>query len=411
MTSLSSLIEKQFAGERLGAIREVAERAAGQGLRVYLVGGVVRDLLLGRQIVDIDIVVEGDALALARALAETKGWQITGHQRFGTAKLRRDGTTLDLATARLETYSKPGTLPDVRPGAIADDLRRRDFTINTMAIEVTPTHFGDIIDTHGGQADLRQKLVRILHPQSFIDDPTRIFRAIRYEQRLGFRLEAETEKLLRRDVSWLGQVSGDRLRHELELVLKEEAPETALRRAGDLGVLREVHPGLAGNGWLTERFESARRNGSASTGLYLALLAYPPQADVESLIARLRLRREVARVLRDTQALRRDLQGLAHPEMRPSAAYALLQRYSMIAVRACLLASDDCLVKERLTKYLDEWRYVKSLLTGDALGKLGVPKGEGVGQVLEELRRARLDGEVETVEQEMALVRKWLETH
>lgn len=408
MTSLSVLIEKQVPKERLDTIRDVALLATRQGLRLYLVGGVVRDILLGRDTLDTDLVVEGDAPALARSLAESGGWRITKHLRFGTAKLQRDSVTLDLATARRETYSRPGALPDVSPGTIEDDLQRRDFTINAMAVEVTPDRFGEVFDPHGGQADLRNKLIRVLHAESFVDDPTRIFRAIRYEKRLDFSLEAETGRLLRRDVIWLNEVSGDRLRHELELILKEDKPEKALRRAGELGALAMFHPSLQGNGWLAERVTQARERGWASSNLYLALLAFRLD-DVEPLISKLKFSREASRVLRDAAALKHELPGLAAAELPPSAICEKLEGRSAIAVRACILASDNEATRARMSLYLGKWCYVKSLLTGDDLAGLGVPKGERMGEVLQALKRARLDGEIETREQEEAMVRRWLQ--
>ena len=202
-------------------MRLAGELAQKRGQKLYLVGGVVRDLLLGRENFDLDLVVEGDAIALAQELAEARQCKLVTHQRFGTAKLTWDGGSADLATARSETYAKACALPTVNPSTIRDDLLRRDFTINAMAVALTPDLYGQLLDLYGGLSDLEGKLVRVLHGKSFIDDATRIWRAIRYEQRLSFHLESETLELVKRDAGYLKKVSGDRIRHELELILKE----------------------------------------------------------------------------------------------------------------------------------------------------------------------------------------------
>ncbi|HUU64504.1 MAG TPA: CCA tRNA nucleotidyltransferase, partial [Dehalococcoidales bacterium] len=222
ITNLSSQIERQLPVELVAFIQRAGKTAASQGQGLYLVGGVVRDLLLGQTNLDLDLVVEGNAIELAQHLAEiNKQGKITTHPRFNTAKLQWTKWSVDLATARSETYAKPGALPTVTPGSIHNDLFRRDFTINAMAIELNPTHYGELIDLYGGRDDLEHKLIRVLHEKSFTDDATRIWRGLRYEQRLDFQLEPTTLKLLKRDIPMLDTISGDRIRYELECILQE----------------------------------------------------------------------------------------------------------------------------------------------------------------------------------------------
>ena len=235
--NLSAQIQKQLPAELVDFMQQAGEIAAAQGQNLYLVGGVVRDLLLGRANLDLDLVVEGDAIKLAQQLLDIAHGKITTHPRFNTAKIRRDKWSIDLTTARSETYARPGALPKVKPGVLASDLSRRDFTINTMAVELIPSRYGQLVDRHGGRDDLEHKLIRILHEKSFVDDATRIWRALRYEQRLNFQLEPNTLKLLKRDIPMLDTISGDRIRHELELILDEELPEKTIRRAEELKVL------------------------------------------------------------------------------------------------------------------------------------------------------------------------------
>jgi tRNA nucleotidyltransferase (CCA-adding enzyme) len=332
------------------------------------------------------------------------------HRRFGTAKLRAGNLTVDLAMARTETYARPGALPTVRMGSIQDDLARRDFSINAMALRLDPAGFGKLVDPFNGQQDLESKVIRILYDRSFIDDATRMLRAVRYEQRFGFQLETATEKLLRQNVSMLGTISGDRIRHELELILREEYPEKALRRAGDLGLLSEVHPALKGNGRLKAMFEKAREVVSPpSLALYFAFVAYClGEPECEGFTARLKMPSTVSRVIRDTARLRERLPSLESPDLPPSAICQLLQEYPPTPILACAIAANSALVQERLTLYLTRWRHVRTALGGDALKGLGVPSGPRLGQTLKALHDAKLDGKIQSREDEIQLVQRWL---
>ena len=352
LISVAKDIEAQLPQELLALIEDCAELAAGKQQRLYLVGGAVRDLFLGWPNLDLDLVLEGDAPELARQLVETRGGDIITHPRFGTATVRQGTISLDLVTARSETYARPGALPTVSPGAIEDDLFRRDFAINAMAVCLDHAHFGELVDPYGGNNDLAQGLIRILHRESFRDDPTRIWRALRYEQRLGFKLESDTEELLRRDVAMMDKVSGDRLRHELERILEEDCPEKVLYRAEELGALQQLHQSLKGNGWLAERFEQARQASADSkpeVGLYLALLAWRlDEEHVESFLKRLRFGGEVSRVLRDINGLKRDVQDLEAHELLPSDICHLLEHHYPQAILAAALATDYDIVRSRL---------------------------------------------------------------
>lgn len=393
--------------EILGVLKEAGERAKEVGSKAYLVGGVVRDLFLGRENLDLDASVEGDAIGLAEGLAEKYKVRLVSHSRFGTAKLRFSTFSLDIATARTETYSHPGALPTVKPGSIVDDLKRRDFSINAMAVCLTPGRFGELFDPLGGKDDLDKGLVRVLHERSFIDDATRILRGIRYEQRLGFKFEEETERLLRRDVKMLRTISGDRLRHELERVLEEEAPEKALRRAGELGVLKELHPALKGNGWLAKVFRRARRGGKVpSANLYLCLLCYQlNENEAEEFLKRLNFPARATKAVLDTVRLESEVRRLADEDIKPSAVYELLHSYDSVAVEANLVAADSPLTKRHLQLYLSKLRYVRTLLDGVDLAALGIPVGPAIGEALAALRTARLDGELRTRRDEVEFVR------
>ena len=408
--NLSSQLEEYLPRQILKLVKDAGEEARVLGQEVYLVGGAVRDLFLGRTNFDLDLVVEGDAIRLAQESAKDSQAKLTVHPRFGTAKLSYTDFSLDLATARRETYSQPGALPTVQPGSLTDDLRRRDFSINAMALCLAPQRFGELLDLYNGKNDLDNEVIRILHPNSFIDDATRILRGLRYEQRLDFKLEPETTELLRRDAPMLDTISGDRIRHELELILKEHQPERVLRRADELGVLSKLHPSLKGNGWLSEKFDQARRlyKRTSPSPLYLCLLIYNlTEEENEQFLSRLNFPKRLALAMHHTLQLKTQLHSLASLQIRRSDIYQSLHGYTPHAIQANALASESPAVSRHLQLYLTKLRYVKPLLNGEDLQRMGVPPGPQLGKILEALHEARLNGEVRTREEEEGLVHSW----
>ncbi len=430
------LMEDALPEELLVLVREMSATAAEMGFALYFVGGFVRDLLLGQPNFDLDLVVEGDAIALARRLARQKGGRVRGHGRFGTAKwiladpARYGVASVDLVGARTEFYGHPTALPEVERSSIRQDLHRRDFTINTLAICLNPGHWGELLDFYGGEEDLKQGVIRVLHSLSFVEDPTRMLRAVRFEQRLGFRLEPRTEELIGDALGLLARVSGERIRHELDLILQEEQPEKALCQLTDLGVLPQIHPGLRCDAWTVERFQRLRealadwsaeaQDDAESDGwpevvapppageralCYLALLVYRfiPQ-ELETLIARLHVPRDDADRLRQALQLRAASAQLAQRDYSPSELDGLLHAYSGAALCAVWAASDSPQVREQMLRYHRELRPVQPELDGHYLRGLGLKPGPVYGRILKALRAARLDGQVTTRADEEALV-------
>jgi len=397
--NLARQIEQYLPQQLLELVKDISEQATKQGQRVYLVGGVVRDLLLGYPNFDLDLVVEGDAVKLAQQVAETSQAKLLAHHRFGTAKLGYENFTLDLATARKETYAKPGALPAVTPGTLKDDLIRRDFSINAMAISLASNDYGELVDPYQGKNDLEHCLIRILHPESFSDDATRILRAVRYEQRLCFVLETETAQLLKRDIPVLDTISGDRIRHELELIFKEKQPEFVINRLGELGVLQGISPFLKGDGWIVEKFDKARRlkKPTQLPSLYFCLFIYSSsETDVEQFLARLNIPAKLSRAMRDTLRLKTKLTLLDTSPLKPSEIYYLLREYEPVAIQANAIASEPSMVHRYLQLFLTKLRYVRTSLDGEELKRLGISAGPEMGQILQILHKAKLDGEVRT---------------
>jgi tRNA nucleotidyltransferase (CCA-adding enzyme) len=410
--NLARVIEEKLPAELVNFMWLAGEIAHTRGERIYLVGGVVRDLLLGQANLDLDLVVEGNAIELAQRLKELNQGKIITHPRFNTAKLQWDKWSVDLTTARAETYAQPGALPTVTPSLIDDDLSRRDFTINAMAISLNPGYYGKLVDPHNGRSDLKDKLIRVLYEKSFIDDATRIWRGLRYEQRLDFHLEKKTLDLLQRDVAMLDTISGDRIRYEIECVFQEKYPEKVFRRAEELGVLAKLHPSLKGNGWLEEKFDQVRRLSSPqppAVELYLALLAYPLiSEEVEQFISRLNLPKSLAQTVRDTIAVKNKIRSLAIPGLSPSNIYHLLDGYSPQALVSNSLATESPVASQNIRLFLNKLKDIKIALTGEDLIRMGVAQGPQIREVLELLHQAKVNGKITTRQDEEELVKSWL---
>ena len=403
-------------------LKACADVAAGRGLDLYLVGGAVRDVVLGRVPLDPDIDMAGPGVdrGFASDVAEALGGRFVASSAFGTYKLvvpdaavgergDRAEIEIDLVTSRSETYAEPGALPEVSPGTLADDLSRRDFSIGAIAMVMAPPMgsemtWGDLIDPFDGEGDLSRKLVRVLHPNSFADDPTRIFRAVRYAVRLGFELESTTATRLEDGLRYIDRLSGDRVRHELERIFVEERAGEVLGYARELGVLGAVLPEMGGDDAPLTSAEFP--DGPDGWDAWIGLLAYPvPPGRTQALVARLNLGSRMARVVRDVAGIRYGYHGLRSGLARPSEIYSFLSYRSEASIRACAAATEDETLRSALMVYLDDLMGTASALTGDDLIELGVPQGPVVGQLLRELLYARLDGRVVTIEDEKQMVR------
>ncbi|MGB6894684.1 MAG: hypothetical protein WBF37_01910 [Dehalococcoidia bacterium] len=392
------------AGNALGRLLNLARK---RSLSVYLVGGSVRDLLLGRPNLDLDLALEGDAISLARELAAATGGRLTSHRRFGTATVRAEGFALDLAMTRTETYARPGALPSVRPADLRQDLARRDFTVNATALGLSGPDEGSVVDPCGGQGDLERGLIRVLHQASFQDDATRILRALRYAGRLGFRLEPRTRDLLRRDLSFLDTISGARLRRELILILREERAPDIFSACGAAGVLGAAHPSLGLDRLVTAALRSLAEGpalASREEAMFCLLASGADEDGLRELIRRLGLEGRVKAALFDSLRLRAQAPALDEADLPPSQLTALLERYRPSAVWALALTAEGQ-ARERVLRFLRQWRSLRPRLDGRALRTLGVPEGPAMGAILARLREARLDGRAATRDDELALAR------
>ncbi|HHW88652.1 MAG TPA: CBS domain-containing protein [Chloroflexi bacterium] len=442
---LAARLRRALSPVQLHLLALIGREVDAMHYDVYVVGGFVRDLMLDivsqrALTLDVDIVIEGDAIAFARRMQTKYGGRIVEHKRFGTAKwlLDRpdapvrtdillagleDATAaglpphLDFVTARTEFYSAPTVLPTVQQSSIKLDLHRRDFTINTLALCLNPDRWGELLDAWGGVADLRAGLVRVLHSLSFVDDPTRILRAVRYEQRFDFTIEPRTLELLGDALELLDRVTPARIRHELERILQEATPEKALLRLDALGVLQQIHPSLHMTPAMVQQFAELRARRAANDAdphlvaapierLYLAIIAFPLGAEATRAVqARLGLRAETQHLLHDMSILRSYLDNLADPVARPSQIVQILDQVTPVSLALLPVLCHDAVVLDHVRRYREEWRHVQPALTGDDLRRMGIPRGVIYRNILRALRMGRLDGEIHSRAEEDAMAR------
>jgi tRNA nucleotidyltransferase (CCA-adding enzyme) len=441
--NLAQQLQGALSPELFQLLGQAGQLAVEQGDTLYLVGGFVRDLLLTLLLkdepaaqektsprFDLDLVVEGDAINLAQHLAEHKGGRVRSHSRFGTAKWILDRpiafnparnvvlTSLDFVTARTEFYQHPSALPEVEQSSIRQDLHRRDFTINTLALRLTPDHFGELLDFYGGQKDLEARQIRVLHSLSFVEDPTRMLRAARLMARLDFTIEERTAELLTAALDLLARVSGERIYHELELIFNEREPEKALQKLDELGILTAIHPGLMVDGWLINQIKTLRTGlaGTPWAGTrpapihYLGLMTFYLAGDEQEVLAeRLNLRVAQRAILKQSHYIRRHRLQIAGAE-KASTLYHKLEGTSKESRLIAWLTLDDEKTRQQLLRFENQLRDVTPLFDGHRLKEeFQLPPGPIFKTIIDRLREARLDGEVTTLKEERALVKQLLQ--
>lgn len=422
--SVAGMLGKRLAAEIRETLHKLGAVGDGLGMPVYAVGGFVRDLLLGIDNLDIDVTIEGDGVFFAECFAERYGARVRSHRKFGTAVLvLHDGRKIDVASTRLEYYESPGALPTVERASLRHDLYRRDFTVNTLALCINNDRFGHLTDHFGGQQDIQERVVRVLHNLSFVEDPTRVFRAIRFEQRLGFHIAPHTEKLMHSAVRMhlLDKLGGGRLLSELVQIMSEKEPSAAIGRMSSLGLLPFIHPALR----LAPATEMVLRETEQVMAwfrlLYLEDRCEPWQVYVMALCdgltsdefrdvcgrlaipgrlaARLCSQRRL--VFTTLHAIKRRIKQAA--VVRNSQLCNWLSGFTleMLLYMAARAGSEQ--VRRLISLYLTRLRTVMPLLDGDDLRGLGLEPGPLFRRIKERLLQARLDGEVSSRDEEVAL--------
>ncbi|MCL1889690.1 MAG: CBS domain-containing protein [Desulfovibrionaceae bacterium] len=402
---------------------------------VYIVGGFVRDLLLDRVNLDMDLTVEGDGMAFGRSLAEELRGSMREHKKFQTVMVLYNDDEgrkrhIDVATARLEYYEHPGALPTVELSSIKMDLSRRDFTINALAIRLNSNYFGDLVDPFGAQRDMKEKSIRVLHSLSFVEDPTRVLRAVRFEKRFGFRMDQQSEKLIKSclQLGFLRNLSGSRLFNELKHIFNEKNPLPCLERMDSMGVLAEVHPLLKLNPAKVELLSATGEVLFWYRLLYLNeepenwvvyLLGLCPNAkypEMSDILARFnfseKARSDFLQLREATRKVGKELaQWQKNTERNIRDLYTILVDLPLEGILHIMAESSYQDIKKELSFFLSRLRNMRLEVTGQDMLDLGAESGPGIGLVLRMIREARAGGEAESREEQLALGKLLLERH
>lgn len=413
----TKLLKETIPKKIFELLKQIGEIAQEEHYRVYLVGGVVRDLLLGVENLDLDLAVEKDAIGFARILAERLEGGIKNPTRFGTVVFCLHGyPKIDLATARKEFYEYPAALPEVQFSSIKQDLYRRDFTINAMAIKLNPGNFGELVDFFGGRQDLKKETIRALHSFAFAEDPTRILRAVRFEQRYHFKMEPQTLKFLRDTLkmSLLEKLTGERVRDELVHLLSEEKPCLALHRLQELNILPHIYPGWELSPAAFRKiklFQKKKDNiflGEIKFWLVYFLLTLNSLTARKScsLAQKLRLSNKDQTVVKLSKTRVPGLIKTLSVSQKFSASkvYKYLRNLPEEIYVFMWGSTKNKNFHKRLKEYLLKLRKVKLKINGDTLKSLGYQPGKQFSQILGKVLTAKLDGKVKTKKQEVRFV-------
>jgi tRNA nucleotidyltransferase (CCA-adding enzyme) len=422
--NLNAMLRKRLPEVAIRLLQDAGVVAEEMGYKVYLVGGMVRDLILHRENMDLDLVVEGDGIEFAERFGRLHAAEIGAHKQFGTARLHLEGKIkMDVATARTESYHAPAALPEVLGGILRQDLYRRDFTINTLAIELSPSKFGSLMDYFGGWDDLHRGIVRVLHSLSFIDDPTRALRAIRFATRFNFAISKDTDRLIRSAVESrvLDRLSGKRLWAELKNILEEEHPIPAIRLLQEYKLLQFLHRSVVLDSFLLDllyqvqsvlswfRFNFFSEQQPEAWPLYLmALLEKLDRQERMDVSSRLQLTARTQEMLKHYKSNTKDIRArlLSKGRPKPGDTYFSLQEYPQEIILYALARSSEDLIRQQILLYLRDYSSMKLQITGDDILELGVGRGPKIKEILDQVLRARLNGEATDRESQLALAQK-----
>ena len=415
MPNISQLLTSKSSPERqrvFEACRDLAVENDGVD-GVYVVGGVVRDLVIGREPGDIDISVEGDAAGFATMLASRIGATDPVESQFLTFKIDTSDVfetfaTIDIVTSRSETYSESASLPEIEASSIEADLLRRDFTVNSMGISLSGETWGALVDPSNGFADIMRKRIKVHHDGSFLHDPTRIFRAIRYTSRLGFSLDLRTQQLIEKSIGAIDNLSGDRIRREFELILTEPGFVEMLKSAEELDILGAISPGLRIGAKNFQVLESLTENDQTPNDIQdlLALITFGLSSDeAAQVVTRFDGPLDWGEPIIGNAELAKHVTVLDRDDLQPSEVAELLRGVPVASIRAYQQIGPPLSRQKWLKNYLDTIRFVVQEINGDDLLEIGIPQGPIIGEIMDIVRIAKLDGKVASKQEELELAR------
>lgn len=423
--NVSSMVNNRLPHDMIALLKMAGELGNELGWEVYAVGGFVRDILMGRPNLDLDLVVEGDGIHFAKELSKKLDGRIKAHSKFKTAVvIYEDDKRVDVATARLEYYEYPTALPTVELSSIKMDLYRRDFTMNALALRLNPGRFGQLVDFFGAERDIRNKTIRVLHSLSFVEDPTRILRAIRFERRFGFNIGGQTMRLIKNAIGLelFSKLSGTRVMHELQWIMSEEDPLACLNRMQELGILEAIHPMLEMKRDRIQVLTELVKVHNWYKLLYLEPKPEPWLLYILGLTMGIK-RNQITKVTKRLNFTSREereflqlrdmigdalmkLMGWKEGKSRLSTLYSILHPIPVEGILFLMARSRKEHIRRNISRYLSMLRYVKIEVSGNDLKEMGIEPGPIYTRILDRIMRAKIDGRADTREDQLKLAER-----
>lgn len=403
------MMAERLDKETLGLVKKCGAIADAEGIKAFVVGGIVRDVILNRKTIDIDITVEGSGVYFGKVLADELKGAYKSFEKFGTAKVYLKTRRIDVATARAEKYAHPAALPEVSFSDLKSDLYRRDFTINSMAVSINKESFGEFYDPFFGINDLKSGILRTLHAGSFIDDPTRIIRAVRFASRFDYRLEEKTMMVmklaLKKDI--FAAAPGERLADELFILLEEKDPFLPMVKMQELGIMRKLCKGIVINKQVEALFARLKKAKAGRVAYFIAVLSTLSASKAAAFCKRLKLSNEESKTVIDAKKHEKKIiKALSGKIITNSSVYSLLKGLTKDTLDYLSCVKESKVIKNRIKLFTLKLSGIKASVTGADLIKLGIKPGPQMGKILNRVLEAKLDGKVKTKNDEIAFIKQ-----
>ena len=404
---ISRNIKDKFSLTDITVLDKIIAITSEKKIKCYLVGGAVRDIILGKTPKDLDFVVDKKAENISSEIALELNGEVLSNSEFGTSKLSVKKSIYDIANARSETYAHPGALPKVTRNSIDKDLWRRDFSINSVAIQLTQDEDWQILDPTDGLTDISHGTIRVLHNKSFVDDPTRIFRAVKYSIRFGFSIDEKTEKLIGNCIksNYINKISGNRILSEVSQILEENNFKTNIQLLSSLGILSSIHPKLKIGDALLDKLTKLNNDTKEDKSKLLTLFFSDINPEnIDGICQRLDVNPKTVKILHGIQTIKQNTKSLSKTKIINSELMMLLDKLDIESISSIQLISKNESLRKNLSNFLDKLRFIKPKIAAKEIISLGITPGPQIGNLLADIRFAVADGILKTVNEEKQFI-------
>jgi len=404
---ISQNIKDKFSQTDTTVLDKIINITSQKNIKCYLVGGAVRDIILGERPKDLDFVVEKEGETISSEIALAINGEVLNNSEFGTSKLSVKKSIYDIANSRSELYAHPGALPKVTKNSIDKDLWRRDFSINAIAFELTDNKYWQILDPTGGVADISNGTIRVLHDKSFVDDPTRIFRAVKYSIRFGFSINEKTKRLIGNSIksNHINKVSGNRILSEISQILEEDNIKSNIQLLSSLGAFSSIHPNFKIEEALFDKLNQLNQSDKQDKSMLLSLLFSDIKSEnIDEICQRLDINRKTSQILHDIQTIKQNINALSKNTIINSELMMLLDKLNIQALSSMQLISKNETLRKNLSNFIDNLRFIEPKITPNEIISIGVPPGPQIGNLLTDIRFAVADGILKTLDDEKRFV-------